>query len=288
MSAKTVNEGRLGFLFVAFLYVFTLFIFIAPGMVGRMIDLFGVGDTLPNEIIDGNTLRAQYGIDTNEVYPRLILKLLPVGLIGVMIACMVSALTSTLSATLSSVSTLFTMDFYKSWRPESSPRHLVRVGQWTSFIALVVAVLWAPLIGKFASLVAYYQEFSSYLAPPIVGTFLVGLFWKGSTRNGAFAGLMSGLAMSALIMTYKFGFGGVVPFHFLLWVPILLILGVLVNIIVSKCDRNKETDVETYTWNKSVWQDDTRELKTVPWYKNFRYISIALIIIALLEYWWFF
>ena len=30
MSAKTVNEGRLGFLFVAFLYVFTLFIFIAP------------------------------------------------------------------------------------------------------------------------------------------------------------------------------------------------------------------------------------------------------------------
>lgn len=61
-------------------------------MVGRMIDLFGVGDTLPNEIIDGNTLRAQYGIDTNEVYPRLILKLLPVGLIGVMIACMVSAL----------------------------------------------------------------------------------------------------------------------------------------------------------------------------------------------------
>ena len=37
-----------------------------------------------------------------------------------------------------------------------------------------------------------------------------------------------------------------------------------------------------------VWQDDTRELKTVPWYKNFRYISIALIIIALLEYWWFF
>ena len=232
MSAKTVNEGRLGFLFVAFLYVFTLFIFIAPGMVGRMIDLFGVGDTLPNEIIDGNTLRAQYGIDTNEVYPRLILKLLPVGLIGVMIACMVSALTSTLSATLSSVSTLFTMDFYK--------------------------------------------------------TFLVGLFWKGSTRNGAFAGLMSGLAMSALIMTYKFGFGGVVPFHFLLWVPILLILSVLVNIIVSKCDRNKETDVETYTWNKSVWQDDTRELKTVPWYKNFRYISIALIIIALLEYWWFF
>lgn len=288
MSAKTVNEGRLGFLFVAFLYLFTLFIFIAPGMVGRMIDLFGVGDSLPHEIIDGNSLRAQYGIDTNEVYPRLILRLLPVGLIGIMIACMVSALTSTLSATLNSVSTLFTMDFYKSWKPKSTPGHLVRVGQWTSFIALVVAVLWAPFIGKFASLVAYYQEFSSYLAPPIVGTFLMGLFWKDSTRNGAFAGLMSGLIMSILIMTYKFGFGGEVPFHFLLWVPILLLLSVLINFIVSVFDKNKEVVSEAYTWNKSVWHEDTLELKEIPWYKNFRYISIGLILLALFEYWYFF
>lgn len=132
-------------------------------------------------------MRAQYGIDTNEVYPRLILKLLPVGLIGVMIACMVSALTSTLSDIKALYLLCLQWTFISRGGGIQPPAFGARrSSNWTSFIALVVAVLWAPLIGKFASLVAYYQRFSSYLAPPIVGR-LVGLFWKGSTRNGAFA-----------------------------------------------------------------------------------------------------
>lgn len=285
LSAKSVNEGRVGFLFVAFIYLFTLFIFMTPGMVARAIDIFGVGDALPKEIIDGNTLRTVYGIDTNEVYPRLILKLLPTGLIGIMIAVMISALTSTLSATLNSVSTLFTMDFYRSWRPNASSQHLVRVGQITSLVALIIAVLWAPLIGKFASLVAYYQELSSYLAPPIVGTFLIGLFWKRSNKNGAFAGLLCGLVMAALIMVLKFGFGVVAPFHFLLWAPALLVLSILVNVVVSLLTPKPSQEiVDAYTWKKALWKEETAELKEVPWYKNFRVISVAVILLAVLEY----
>ncbi len=285
LSAKSINEGRIGFLFVAFLYVFTLFIFMTPGMVARAIDIFGLGYELPNEIIDGKTLRATYGIDVNEVYPRLILKILPVGLIGLMIAVMISALTSTLSATLNSVSTLFTMDFYRSWRPKADGKELVRVGQITALIALIIAIIWAPFITKFASLVAYYQEFASYLAPPIVGTFLMGLFWKRSTKNGAFAGLMSGLVMSLIIMVLKFGFDIVAPFHFLLWVPFLLILSFIVNFIVSISDKKPDTaTVEQYTWKKSLWKEDSLELKTIPWYKNFRYLSVFVLILAILEY----
>lgn len=285
LSAKTINEGRIGFLFVAFLYVFTLFIFMTPGMVARAIDIFGLGYDLPNEIIDGKTLRATYGIDVNEVYPRLILKILPVGLIGLMIAVMISALTSTLSATLNSVSTLFTMDFYRSWRPKADSKELVRVGQITALVALIIAIIWAPFITKFASLVAYYQEFASYLAPPIVGTFLMGLFWKRSTKNGAFAGLMSGLVMSLIIMVLKFGFDIVAPFHFLLWVPFLLILSFIVNFIVSISDKKPDTaTVEQYTWKKSLWKEDSLELKTIPWYKNFRYLSVVVLILAILEY----
>ena len=244
-----------------------------------------IGTELPNEIIDGKTLRATYGIDVNEVYPRLILRILPVGMIGLMIAVMISALTSTLSATLNSVSTLFTMDFYREWRPKATSKELVRVGQFSSFIALIIAIVWAPLISQFASLVAYYQEFASYLAPPVVGTFLLGLFWKRSTKNAAFAGLMSGLIMSAIIMTLKFGFSIQAPFHFLLWVPILLIISILVNVIVSYSTTAPNAEiVANYTWRKSVWTDDSLELKSIPWYKNFRYISLLVAILAILEY----
>ena len=178
LSAKSIDEGRKGVLFVGFLYMFTLFIFIMPGLIARGIDLFGVGDALPDEIISGGVLKETYGINTDEVYPRLIVKLLPVGLIGVIIAAMISALTSTLSATLSSVSTLFTMDFYSRYVKVNDSKKMVRIGQIASFVALVIAISWAPFIQKFDSLVGYYQEMVSYIAPPIVGAFFIGVFWK--------------------------------------------------------------------------------------------------------------
>ncbi len=283
LSAKSIDQGRKGVLFVAFIYLFTLFIFIMPGIIARGINLFGV--ELPTEIISGDTLRNTYGVNTNEVYPRLIMKLMPVGMMGLILAAMVSALTSALSATLNSVSTLFTMDFYRQMNPKAESKKLVRVGQITSFVVLVIAVLWAPLIGKFASLVSYYQEFISYLAPPIVSAFLLGLFWKRSNAHGAFAGLMVGLATAVVMMVFKFGFDIVVPIHFLMWAPILLIMSSVVNVIVSlSTAKPDETKVAENTWHKQLLTDDFKEQKNTPWYKNFYVLAILLVIAALVEY----
>ncbi len=283
LSAKSIDQGRKGVLFVAFIYLFTLFIFIMPGIIARGINLFGL--ELPKEIISGDTLRTVYNVNTNEVYPRLIMKLMPIGLMGLILAAMVSALTSALSATLNSVSTLFTMDFYRKMNPKADSQKLVRVGQITSFIVLIIAVLWSPLIGKFASLVSYYQEFVSYLAPPIVSAFLLGLFWKRSNAHGAFAGLMVGIATAATIMTLKFGFDIKVPIHFLMWAPILLVLSSLVNVVVSlSTGKPDEVKVAENTWNKKLLTDDFKEQKSTPWYKNFYVLSILLIIAAIIEY----
>jgi solute:Na+ symporter, SSS family len=283
LSAKSIDQGRKGVLFVAFIYLFTLFIFIMPGIIARGINLFGV--ELPTDIISGDTLRNTFGVNTNEVYPRLIMKLMPVGMMGLILAAMVSALTSALSATLNSVSTLFTMDFYRQMNPKAESKKLVRVGQITSFVVLVIAVLWAPLIGKFASLVSYYQEFISYLAPPIVSAFLLGLFWKRSNAHGAFAGLMVGLATALIMMVFKFGFDIVVPIHFLMWAPILLIMSSVVNVIVSlSTAKPDETKVAENTWNVKLLTDDYKEHKSTPWYKNFYVLAILLVIAALVEY----
>ena len=283
LSAKSIDQGRKGVLFVAFIYLFTLFIFIMPGIIARGINLFGV--ELPKGIISGDTLRNLYHVNTNEVYPRLIMKLMPVGMMGLILAAMVSALTSALSATLNSVSTLFTMDFYSKMNPKADSQKLVRVGQITSFVVLIIAVLWSPLIGKFASLVSYYQEFVSYLAPPIVSAFLLGLFWKRSNAHGAFAGLMVGIVTAATIMALKFGFDIKVPIHFLMWAPILLVLSSLVNVLVSySTGKPDEVKVAENTWNKKLLTDDFNEQKSTPWYKNFYVLAILLVLAAIVEY----
>lgn len=284
LSARSINQGRKGVLFVGFLYLFTLFIFIMPGLIARGIDLFGTGP-MPNEVISGNELRSEYGINTDMVYPKLILELLPVGLIGLILATMVSALTSTLSATISSASTLFTMDFYTRIRPEATGKQLVRVGRLTALIVLVLAMLWSPFIQRFDSLVSYYQEVISYLAPPVVGAFFIGLFWKRSNGHGAFWGLISGLFVAVGIMSWKYIFKEDIGLHFLILAPIVLAFSVLVNVFVSLAGKRPENiKVEEYTYSLKIWQQETLELKGVKWYNNFRILSMLLVAACLLMF----
>lgn len=284
LSAKSIDHGRKGVLFVGFLYLFTLFIFILPGLIGRGINLFGV-ENLPFEIIDGSTLKSTFGINTDQVYPKLIVKLLPVGLIGLILAAMISALTSTLSATLSSVSTLFTMDFYQRWDKNADSKKLVKVGRITSFVVLIFAVIWAPFIASFDSLVSYYQEVVSYLAPPIVGTFFLGLFWKRSNEFGALWGLISGILVAAILMISKYGLDITIPYHFLLIAPVVMIFSICVNVVVSLSTALPDPDkVAQNTWTVQIWKEETEELKGVVWYKNFRVLSILLVIACFVMY----
>lgn len=288
LSARSINQGRKGVLFVGFLYLFTLFIFIMPGLIGRGINLFGV-ENLPHQLIDGLGLKTQYGINTDEVYPRLILELLPVALIGLILATMVSALTSTLSATISSASTLFTMDFYKKIRPDADSKSLVKVGRVTALTVLILAMMWAPFIQKFDSLVAYYQEVISYLAPPVVGAFFIGLFWKRSNANGAFFSLISGLIMAAVIMAWKYIFKLDLGLHFLILAPIMMVVSILVNVVVSYAGKKPLNEkVDEYTYSKKIWQQDSKDLVGVKWYNNFRILSGLLVAACLIMYLVFF
>lgn len=278
LSAKSIDHGRKGVLLVGFLYLFTLFIFILPGLIGRGINLFGV-ENLPVELIGGGILKSQYGINTDQVYPELIMKLLPVGLIGLILAAMLSALTSTLSATLSSVSTLFTMDFYSKFDKNIDSKKQVKVGRITSLVVLVIAIMWAPYIQRFDSLVSYYQEIVSYLAPPIVGTFFLGLFWKRGNGQGAFIGLLSGLIIAGTVMVLKYVLNVPIEVHFLLLAPIVMIISIIFNVVVSLMTEKPESSkTDDYTWSKKIWDAETEELKGVIWYKNFRVLSLLLVL----------
>ncbi|BDD02163.1 sodium:solute symporter [Persicobacter psychrovividus] len=282
LSAKSIDHGRKGVLFVGVLYIFTLFIFIMPGLAARAMDLFDVH--IPATAF-GKEIITKYHIDVNEIYPRLIMKLMPVGLVGIVIAAMISALTSTLSATLNSASTLFTLDFYSKIDKKADSKKLVRVGQITSTVILIIAILWAPNIQKFGSLVDYYQEMLSYLAPPVVGVFFLGLFNKRVNAKGAFVGLVSGLIVAIFMLSFKDSIPFIKDLHFLLIVPILLIINIIITLAVSYSSELPPAEkVEKYTWTMAIWREESEEFKSVVWYKNFRYLALGLMILSVLSF----
>ncbi len=66
---------------------------------------------------------------SNIAYAMLILRLLPTGFRGLMLASMMAALLSSLTSIFNSASTLFTMDIYKRFRKESTDVELLIVGK---------------------------------------------------------------------------------------------------------------------------------------------------------------
>ena len=76
----------------------------------------------------------------------LVSNLLPVGLRGLVLAGMLSALMSALASLFNSTATLFTVDFYKRLRPQSSEKHLVNVGRIATAGVIVLGMAWIPFL----------------------------------------------------------------------------------------------------------------------------------------------
>lgn len=257
LSSKTVDEGRKGVLFAGLLTLCTLFIVAIPGVIARY--LFP-GLAKPD-----------------MVYPNMVLQLIPVGLLGVMLAALLSALTSTLSAILNSTSTLITMDFYAKMNRKADSRQLVIVGKVVSCIVIVIAALWAPQIGRFGSLLKYYQEMLSFLAPPIVATFLMGVFCKRVNASGAFTGLLGGLVIAVLTYTFK---DTVFPgLHFLLMVPILFVASAIVTYVASLFSPAPDAaKLETTVFSMSALRQEIAEAYRQPARTN--YFNYAALLVA--------
>lgn len=259
LSSKSVDEGRKGVLLTGFLTMITLFIIAIPGVIAR--ELFP-------------------GLEKPDmVYPNMVLQLMPVGLLGVMLAALLSALTSTLSAILNSTSTLFTMDFYAKYNKDADSKKLVLVGKITSCVIIVLAALWAPQIGHFGSLLKYYQEMLSYIAPPIVAAFLLGVFNKRVNGNGAFAGLLGGLTIAVLMLFYKTEIFG--NLHFLLIVPFLLVASLLITYLTSLCFARPDKGKLKHT--TFSWTDLKAEFvmgRSIAWYKNYHCWALVLLVLS--------
>lgn len=164
-------------------------------------------------------------------------------IVGLLAAGGVSAAFSTVSGLLVAGSSAFAHDLYvKIINPNSSPKKqllMARLG--TILMAFIVTLLalknWA-LIGQ---LVAIAFSLAGVTIFPL---FLLGIWWSGSNKQGAIAGLIAGGLVSVIALTYFIaGKEGVtLPYHafvnywlgawYFAWIGAPL--AIIANIVVSK------------------------------------------------------
>jgi solute:Na+ symporter, SSS family len=192
LSAKDISQARKGTLFAGFLKLLPVFIFLMPGVIAFALAQKGL---------------LAFSLDNpDQAMPAMITSLLPVGLKGLAIAALLAALMSSLSSAFNSSSTLFTIDFYKRYKPEASEKKLVLVGQIATVVLVVVSLSWIPFMRTLmgGGMFHYLQSIQAYISPPIAAVFLLGLFIKRINARGAIVSLWAGFIMGVSRLVTEF------------------------------------------------------------------------------------
>ncbi len=168
LGAKNLKQGQLGANFTGWLKILDVFLFIIPG-----ITCFVLFPNLSNP---------------DEAYMTMVTRLLPSGMIGLVMAVLIAALVSTIDSALNSLSTVFTMDIYvKKFQPNATQKQIVSIGRVVTVVGAVLAVFMAVGIDSIKGLNLFdvFQAVLGFLAPPLSVVFLFGVLWKKTTTKAA-------------------------------------------------------------------------------------------------------
>jgi SSS family solute:Na+ symporter len=250
LAAKSNREAQKGIIFAAFLKLLMPVLVVLPGIAA---------------VILAPDLSAP-----DKAYPE-VMKLLPAGIMGLVFAALIAAIVSSLASMMNSISTIFTMDIVKHYSSRNE-QQLVTVGRVVSLSALIIAGLVArPLLGNFDQAFQYIQEFTGFFTPGIVAIFLLAIFWKNATANGALAAAIGSAAFSIAAKVYW------PTLPFIDRVGLAFVLCVVLGMLVSRMqgtqahpDAIRYNEVDTSTSTGFNWAS----------------LAIVLILTGLYATWW--
>jgi|AP95_1055475.scaffolds.fasta_scaffold14487_2 SSS family solute:Na+ symporter len=179
LGARSLRDGQLGALFAGGLKILPLFFMVLPGVLGYV---------LFQDLIE----------QPNDTLLVMIQELLPAGVKGLLAAGLLAAVMSTVESALNSTATVVAEDIVKKMRPETSDRALVTIGRITAGVVIVLAMLWSPYAGKFASIFEAVNKIPMMFAPAITCVFLFGVFWKRGTKEAAVTTFIFGLTIGVV------------------------------------------------------------------------------------------
>ena len=185
LSARDEGHAKAGTIFAGFLKILPVFMLVLPGIIAYAL--------YPAEVAK-----------PDFAYPTLVLNLLPVGLVGLVMAALLAAVMGAMSSVFNSASTLVTLDFYKKLRPQASEAQLVNFGRIATGGMVLLGLLWVPFIHLLsAQLYIYLQSVQAYISPPIAVCFIFGILWTRVNGQGAISSLLTGFVLGALRFVFE-------------------------------------------------------------------------------------
>ncbi len=235
LAAKSLREAQKGLVFAGFLKLFIPVFVVVPGIITYVMFSHPEGAAvIPG--IDEIFTKPDGSIAYDKAYPWLISSFIPSGLKGVVVAALVAAIISSLASMLNSTSTIFTMDIYKVYIDKNaSDKKTVMVGRTSAFLALLTAVIVAPLLGNIPQMFQYIQQYTGMVSPGILAVFLMGLFWKKTTNKAAIVGIL---------VSFFIAFALKAPVIDMPWMDQMLYTLLLTMVVIAGVSLTTSNDVD--------------------------------------------
>ncbi|MEC8336927.1 MAG: sodium:solute symporter [Planctomycetota bacterium] len=281
LGAKDEQHARVGPLFAGLIKVLPVFIFVLPGLMAyALVESGGLDIASLTSVNEAGETE----IDSKGIYGVMITQLLPQGLVGLMVAALLAALMSTVAGALNSISTLFSYDLYKRFRPDTSDRELVFVGRLTAGVALVAAIGLVPLLDGYPSIFNGLNDIIAHIAPPVTCVFVLGVFWPRASAVSAKLTLWFGSALGAgVFLISKLGEGTAVAEwlnalsggSFMMMAFYLLCACVAMQVVFSLIWPSGERERSS----KLYWASPLEPLREKGWpgIGNYKLLSVLLI-----------
>ncbi len=150
--------------------------------------------------------------NNDSLFPWYIVKELPKGVSGLLIAGIFSAAMSSISSSLNSVSTAFCNDLFKRYNPNIPDIKLLKVARIITVIIGILGVILALWMANsnIKSLWDQFYRFLGLFTGGLGGMFLLGMLTKRANSTGTIIGLV----LSALLLWYVSVY---TPINFLLY-----------------------------------------------------------------------
>jgi SSS family solute:Na+ symporter len=132
----------------------------------------------------------------------LLKQYLPAGVLGLGVTALLASFMSGMAGNVSAFNTVWTYDIYESYiRPatgnkEADDKHYLKVGRYTTVVGVLVSIAAAYIASKFGNIMDFLQTIFSMINAPLFAVIFLGMFWKRSTGNAAFTGLLMGFLVA--------------------------------------------------------------------------------------------
>jgi SSS family solute:Na+ symporter len=281
MISKNLNSAQRTPIIASVPKILMPIIVILPGIILLALQKQFTGFELP--------LNANGQTDYNMAMPVLLAKLYPNGILGVGITALIASFMSGMAGNVTAFNTVFTFDIYQSYiKKDASEKHYLYVGKGTTIIGILISIATAYVARSFNSIMDLLQLVFSFVNAPLFATFFLGMFWKRTSANGAFYGLLSGTAAAALThgLTTAEGKGGWITNLHTFYsgtsqafniAGIAFIVCFIVTFLVSLVTKPKpENTLVGLVYSLTPKQRD----RTKIWYKNPLVLGIIVLVIT--------